>query len=128
MPGVSEASAIDEQTLLLTSKAARAAFKPHRKFVHTGKLNIKKIKISELSSDGVAIAGEIHVSLRVSPIRMDFTKDAFLILRFDADHVYTPPLFEDNIGQVRGFTEVGVRKWMFGKANLRDHMDPYKVN
>lgn len=88
--------------------------------------NLKRIRVTTRTGDGSAESGNLEWSITLQLPGSWFKKDAYVVVEFDRDVIYMPPLFKDQLGRVYAINETAVDLFLRAQADLSDHEEPVR--
>jgi len=118
---LSDAESISEDVMDGAVRVVRQLFR--HSFCTPVRYSLEQIRIEQRYADGMAKSGTLLWSIDVKPVQADYVQTAYLDLTFDGEIVFPPALFSDHQGQVRGFSDVSVRRFL-GISALDDYSPP----
>lgn len=122
-PGMSELASIAPDVLDDTMKIVSSLFRQHR-FCHAIRYNVKRITINKRYAGGAGQIGTMEWEIKVQPTEASYTLSAFVDIMWDDEMIKIPAIFKDHQGNVRGFSEVSIRRFLYAGVDLTDHIPP----
>ncbi len=124
-PGMSELASVAPDVLDDTIKIVSSLFRQH-KFCHAIRYNVKCITINKRYAGGMGQTGKMEWEIKIQPIEAMYTLNAYVDIEWDDEMIRIPAVFKDHQGNVRGFSEVSIRRFLYAGVDLTDHIPPGK--
>lgn len=114
---ISDLSAVNDDVVDEIVSSVRRLFKGF-KFVRPVGYNMKGINITRRNHDGTARSGTMDWAIDISPREARYSLPAYVSYVWDGDVVRVPIVFTDHRGQVRGFSDAAINRWIYAGADL----------
>lgn len=124
-PGMSEIASIAPDVLDESMKIVTSLFRGY-KFCYAVRYNVKRISITKRYAGGEGQAGNMEWEVSIQPYEAMYTMSAFIDISWDDEVIKIPAVFKDNQGNIRGFSDVSIKRFLYAGADLSEHIPPHK--